>query len=115
VAFLIRGAVMSSIHGEHQADHKQERLLVVLERLLRIDATELKLTLNQAAQLVVEAFEAEKVDFFLHDPSIDTLVALGTSDTPVGRRQHALGLDQMPIVNGGYMVEVFLTLVAHRC
>ena len=100
---------MSSIQGEHQADHRQNRLLVILERLLRIDATELNLALNQAAQLIVEAFEAEKVDVFLHDPTIDTLVALGTSDTPVGRRERALGLDRMPIVNGGYMVEVFLT------
>ncbi len=100
---------MNETQAEHQAGQRQERLLVILERLLRIDATEFKPTLNQAAQLVAEALEAEKVDVFLHDPSIDTLIALGTSDTPVGRRQHALGLDRMPIVNGGYMVEVFLT------
>lgn len=100
---------MNEVQDEHRAFQRQERLLVILEQLLMLDATELKRTLNQAAQLVVEALEAEKVDVFLHDPAINTLVALGTSDTPVGRRERTLGLDRMPIVNGGYMVEVFLS------
>ncbi|HET8845177.1 MAG TPA: HAMP domain-containing sensor histidine kinase [Ktedonobacteraceae bacterium] len=88
---------------------KQDRLLYTLERLLQIETVELKAMLDEVAQLVAEALSAEKVDVFLYDPSRETLVALGTSQTPLGKRQHALGLDRMPLVNGGYLARVFLT------
>jgi hypothetical protein len=43
-----------------------------------------------------------------HASIIKTLVALGISQTPFGKRQHALGLGRMPLVNEGYLVKVFL-------
>lgn len=98
---------MNQTPDEQSSDRKHDRLLPTLERLLKIEAIEINVTLNEAAQLVADALEAEKVDVFLHDPAIDTLVALGTSNTPLGKRQHALGLDRMPLVNGGYIVKVF--------
>lgn len=104
---------MNQTANEHQGDHKHDRLLPTLERLLRIEATELDVALNEAALLVAGALEAEKVDVFLHDPKVDTLIALGTSDTPLGRRQRALGLDRMPVVNGGYIVKVFLSGISY--
>lgn len=80
-----------------------------MERLLALKATEVTGALTEAAALVAEVLEADKVDVFLYDPSIDTLVAVGTSDTPMGRKQHQLGLDRLPLSNGGRTVEVFQT------
>src|SRR6266699_3065356 len=93
----------------NEIGQKQDRLLVTLERLLEIQATEVRATLSQVTQLVAQALEADKVDIFFHDRDVDTLVALGTSNTPMGRRQKAIGMDRLPIVNRGRTVEVFLT------
>src|SRR5919199_2744273 len=82
-------------------DPEQDRLLVTLERLLALEATDLGDTLRRTCDLVAEALGADKVDVFLHDPATETLAAAGTSDTPLGRRQHALGLDRLPLANGG--------------
>jgi signal transduction histidine kinase len=76
-------------------------------RLLELAPPGLQPALDAAAQLVAEALGADKVDAFLHDPAIDSLVAVGTSDTPMGRKQHAIGLDRLPLANGGRLVEVF--------
>src|SRR3979411_431974 len=85
----------------------QNRLLSTLERLLEIDPTDLDTALDAAAQAVAEALGADKVDAFLFESSTATLVARGTSQTPMGRKQHALGLHLLPVANGGRMVEVF--------
>ena len=92
---------------------RQDRLLATLERLLELPATEVKVTLSQAAQLIAEVLAADKVDIFFHDNTNETLVALGTSDTPMGRKQKAIGLDRLPMANGGRVVEVFLTGISY--
>src|SRR2546421_544094 len=71
---------------------RQDRLLVTLERLLELPTTEGDWMLNQAAQLVAEG-----------------LGALGARDTPMGRRQYAIGMDRLLLMNGGRLVDVFLT------
>lgn len=86
---------------------RHEQLLTTLEGLLAIRAAEAKSTLTQAADLVAETLDAEKIDIFLNDPAVDTLVAVGVSDTPMGRRQIELGLNRLPISNGGRAAEVF--------
>ena len=86
-----------------------DRLLTTLQRLLTIDAPELHAALNQASTLICEALGADKSDVFLYDAASTSLVALGTSDTPMGHRQHELGLDRMPLANGGPPVTVFQT------
>ncbi len=88
---------------------RQTRLLTTLEGLLELPATEVKATLNQATSLIAEVLAAEKVDVLFHDWATETLVALGTSDTPMGRRQRAIGMDRLSLANGGRTVEVFLT------
>ncbi len=85
------------------------RLLTVLEQLLALDATELRTTLTRASQLLVEVLGADKVDVLLYEAASDSLVALGTSDTPMGRREHQLGLDCLPLAEGGRTVEVYRT------
>ncbi|MGI9149159.1 MAG: ATP-binding protein [Chloroflexota bacterium] len=85
----------------------QNRLLSTLERLLEIDPSDLHSALDAATQAVADALGADKADAFLYESSTATLVARGTSPTPMGRKQHALGLHLLPVANGGRMVEVF--------
>jgi two-component system, OmpR family, sensor kinase len=86
-----------------------DRLLTTLQHLLTIDAPELRPALDQASTLIAEAVGADKVDVFLYEAASNSLVALGTSDTPLGHRQHALGLDRLPLANGSPPVTVFQT------
>ena len=86
---------------------EQGRLLATLERLLTIKALEVKSALDEASTLVAKAVGADKADTFMHDPATETLVAMGTSDTPLGHKQRRLGLDRLPLVNGGRLVRVF--------
>src|SRR3954452_4167856 len=88
---------------------RDDRLFDTLVRLHRIASPELRPALDQAANLVAEALDADKVDIFIHESASDSLVALGTSQTPMGRRQHELGLDRLPLANGGRSVAVYLT------
>lgn len=98
---------MSSQPEKASAEQKYLRMLETLEQLLGIDGFELFSILNQAALQLAEALYAEKVDIFLFESDSNSLVALGTSDTPMGRRQVALGLNRLPLVNRGRMVLVY--------
>jgi signal transduction histidine kinase len=86
-----------------QAD-PEGALLPLLEQLLDLPALELEHTLTGAATAVAHWLECDKVDAFLFDPSRASLVALGTSETPLGDEQKALGLDVLPVANGGRIV-----------
>ena len=87
----------------------QNRLLATLERLMELVPQDLDSALDAATLTLADALGCEKVDAFLYEPATSTLVARGTSPTPLGRKQHALGLHRLPIANGGRMVEVFQT------
>lgn len=89
------------------AGKSRDRLLPTLERLLSIDGTNVKSTLDQTSDLIAAAISADKSDTFLYEPSTETLVAVGTSHTPMGERQRQIGLDRLPIANGGPEVAVF--------
>ena len=90
------------------------RLLRTLERLLAIDVSELGPSLAEAAQIVAEVLAADKVDVFLYDPPTQSLVARGTSRTPMGRKQHEIGMDRLPIAGGGRAVQAFATGLPYR-
>ena len=102
------------MQGVDRPDAGQGRRLATLERLLAIRATRLKEALDEASDLVAAAVGADKADAFLLDPATQTLVAVGTSNTPMGREQHRLGLERMPLANGGPTVETFRTGVSYR-
>ena len=89
-------------------------LLAVLQRLLALEPGDLSAAMTEAAQQVAEVLGADKVDVFLYAPAEEALVAEGTSNTPMGRRQHELGLDRLPIAKGGRTVEVFQTGRSYR-
>jgi two-component system OmpR family sensor kinase len=83
--------------------------LAILQRLLMLDVTDLRATLTQTANLLANAFDADKIDIFLVEPAEAMLVAYGTSSTPMGRLQHILGLDRLPLEHGGRNVWVYQT------
>jgi two-component system, OmpR family, sensor kinase len=89
------------------------RLLATLEQLLAIDETDLHRALDRACHMVAEALRADKVDAALYDSTTESLVAVGTSHTPMGRKQHAIGMNRLPLANGGREVGVFLTGVPY--
>jgi two-component system, OmpR family, sensor kinase len=101
--------------GQHAAPSGPDgnRLLATLEQLLAIEETDLHGALDRACHMVAEALRADKVDAALFDPSTETLVAAGTSHTPMGRKQHAIGMNRLPVANGGREVDVFLTGVPY--
>src|SRR4051812_1204260 len=92
----------------------QERYLATLQKLLQIPAANLKTALTHAANAVSEALGADKVDAFLYDDTRDSLVAMGTSTQPVSDLQKRLGLDVLPITNGGRTVWVYKTGEMYR-
>ena len=99
--------------GAHRPDVQAGRLLELLEGLLAQDAIGLDDAMTRAAQRVADALRADKVDVLLHDEATDALVAVGTSVTPMGRREHELGLDRLPIADGGWTIDVFRTGRSH--
>jgi len=85
------------------------RLLETLQRVLSIQDLDLRGALTQACNQIADALGADKIDIFLYEAEGETLVALGTSDTDVGRRQHQIGLQRQPIANGGSAARVFVS------
>jgi len=103
---------MADTGQDERGDDSQdtaERLLMTLEQLLQLDATNVAETLNAAAHLVGEATSAEKVDLFLYHPENHTLQVAGLSNTPMSKHEVELGLDRLAIADGGRVVEVFQT------
>jgi signal transduction histidine kinase len=92
----------------------QERYLSTLQKLLQIPAANLKTALTHAANAVSEALGADKVDAFLYDDTRDSLVAMGTSTQPLSNLQKKLGLDVLPLSNGGRVVWVYRTGEKYR-
>src|SRR5436190_24184808 len=85
------------------------RALGTLQRLLEIPAANLGAALTHASNVMAQALDADKVDAFMYDEIRDSLVAIGTSTQPLSSLQKKLGLDVLPISNGGRVVYVFQT------
>jgi two-component system OmpR family sensor kinase len=83
--------------------------LTTLERLLALPASDLVSSLTHACNLVAEATRADKVDAFLFDENKASLVAIGSSTQPLSDKQRRLGLDVLPVANGGRVVHVYQT------
>lgn len=91
------------------APDQGRRMLRTLEQLLEVEARDLDHALDEAATLLADVLGAEKVDAFLLEADQQILRARGTSKTPLGEKQHQMGLDVLPISNGGRSVEIFQT------
>ena len=86
-----------------------QRQLDLLKALLRIPGADPRTTLTHAADLVAAATSADKVDAFVYDAGRDSLNAVGTSTQPLSALQRQLGLDVLPLSNGGRVVYVYKT------
>jgi two-component system, OmpR family, sensor kinase len=86
-----------------------DRLMTTLERLLEIPTGDSRTTMIQSADLIADLLRADKVDLFLHDPARDSLNAVCSSSQPLSALQRKLGLDVLPIANGGRVVWVYKT------
>lgn len=100
------GSSSGSAHTK-AGSYAQHWLLGTLERLLAIDALDVRTALGEASDLITRAVEADKVDIFLFDPSTTSLVAMGVSHTPLSKKQLELGLDRLALANGGRSANVF--------
>jgi two-component system, OmpR family, sensor kinase len=85
------------------------RALETLELLLAEPASDLASALTHACNLVTHALSADKVDAFLYDERRESLVAVGTSTQPLSDLEKRVGLDVLPVANGGRVVQVFKT------
>lgn len=103
---------MSFAHDDQAVQN--DRLLTMLQRLLGIRTIELRSVFEEASTIIAETFGADKVDVFVYQPARNSLVALGTSRTPMGQQQLALGLDVLPLANGGRAAWVFQTGTPYR-
>lgn len=88
---------------------RRDELLYALEKILELPAADLRSTLDRASELIGNLLHADKVDTFLLEQQTQTLVAIGTSDTPMVRQQKGLGLDRLQLANRGNIVKVFET------
>jgi len=91
------------------AEASPQRLLSTLERLLQLPTGTLRTTLIPAADVIAETMQADKVDVFLYDSTRESLNALCSSNQPLSALQRKLGLEVLPLANGGRVVWVYKT------
>jgi two-component system, OmpR family, sensor kinase len=93
---------------------RERRLLSILEPLFEIGPAALDVVLDRCADLVAEGIRSDKVDAFLYDAATASLVAIGTSHTPLAALQRQLGLNRLALANGDPMAKVFETGQCYR-
>jgi transcriptional regulator with XRE-family HTH domain len=108
------GAINASEQRTEREPATSAALLYTLERLLAIDEVEPRDVLCCASSMIAEVMSAEKVDAFMFDSQSRCLVAAGTSDTPMGRKQQELGLDRIPTWQQSREVEVYASGDPHH-
>ena len=99
----------------HRTASDSRRYLDTLQRLLEMTATDLEAALAQAADTIANVLGADKVDAFLYDAARDSLVAVGTSAQPLSALERQLGLDVLPLSNGGRTADVFRSGRLYQC
>jgi signal transduction histidine kinase len=87
----------------------ENRLLPLLERLFGIGPASLEVVLSECADLIGTVIESEKVDAFLYEAATESLVAIGTSHTPLAALQRRAGLNRLALANGDPMAAVYRT------
>jgi signal transduction histidine kinase len=98
---------------ESSAASRPDSLLGLLQELLDLPALDARQALNDGATSVARWLGCDKADIFLFDEARSSLVARGTSVTPLGALQRKLGLDVMSVSQGGRSVQVYLSGEAH--
>lgn len=95
--------------NEQPDEERRLRLLAGMRRLFAIESRSVAEAMEQATEFISEVLRAEKVDIFLYEADREMLVAVNTNESPMTVHEHALGLDELPLSEGGRIVEVFRT------
>jgi signal transduction histidine kinase len=90
-------------------ESSRQRQLTGLESLLQLQVGELRTTMIQATDLLAQHLQADKVDAFFYDSARDSLNAISSSNQPLSALQRKLGLDVLPLSNGGRVAWVYQT------
>ncbi len=100
---------MTNLNAEQ--DHN---MLLLLEQLPKLQAVDTWAALDEAGHLLSAAMHADRMDVFLFNPAARSLVAVGGQETPRRRRRRELGLDRLPLGDGGREVEVYLNGTSYQ-
>jgi DNA-binding CsgD family transcriptional regulator len=102
-------AALATAAGRHTRSSGDQTMLQALYELMALVESEPGVDLTRTADLVASALGADLLDIFLVSSDLQMLIAEGTSTTPMGRRQKELGLDCLPVTNGGRAARVFVS------
>ena len=93
------------------AREERRSKLINLLRYLATDLSDkmLKEVAQDMERHLGEVMDAQHVDVLLYNEQTDELVALGSSETALGRAQQELGLDHVPLGKAGVLAEVLQT------
>jgi DNA-binding CsgD family transcriptional regulator len=100
--------------AQQKQAQQSDDVLSLLSRLREVVDADPADALQHVSDVLAAVFGADKVDVFIYQPSGEILVALGTSQTPMGIHQRELGLDRLPLSNGGRAAWVFQQWQAFR-
>src|ERR1051326_734957 len=81
--------------------HSAPDVLALLTRLQMLGPTDVHAALQHATEVLAAFFAADMCDAFLYEPADEVLIALASSQTPLGNHQDSLGLHPLPVSHGG--------------
>ena len=90
-----------SVKARIRVDERRHEGIAAARQNQLLETLSVRTAMTEAADLLAPVLGADKVDCAFYDPSIDSLVALGSSNTAMGRRQQEIGMDRLPLANGG--------------
>lgn len=91
-------------------EERRSRLISLLQYMASTSSEGIFKEITQALEArISEVMNAQKVEVLLYNQETDELVSLQTSETPLGRAQHELGLDHLPLGKAGVLADVFRT------
>ena len=113
---ILRNAVRQSQSAPERDPNAADegRFLATLEQMIALPAMDLNDALDQTAQLLIDVFHAEKVDVWLPRPETNDIIAVGVSDTPLGRKQVALGLNRFSLATTSLVAHIYETGELYR-
>ena len=92
---------------------REDRRLRLLQLFLALATPAVEMRVAELAQRLADEVsvlvEEAAVSVWLHSAETDELLALGVSATPLGQRQHDLGLDHLALGTAGSLADVFRT------
>ncbi len=100
--------VTNSLTPTAQASRPASDRYAALCALAQVDPTApLQTVFDAASALIVEAVGAAALDIFLYDASSESLIAVRAPRSPMARLERTIGVDRLPLPDGGLAVRVF--------